>query len=67
MNANPTSQRSSYTLMDMNEEEGYGLDGNQGYFSDDEPKGPPSAEKEAKTLSPEPEPSLDPKIADSGI
>jgi hypothetical protein len=29
--------------------------------------GPPNAEKEPKTLSPETEPSLDPKIAESGI
>jgi hypothetical protein len=59
--------KTTNTIEDINEEEGYGLDGNQGYFSDDEPKGPPSAEKEAKTSSPEPEPSLDPKIAESGI
>jgi hypothetical protein len=59
--------KTTNTIEDINEDEGYGLDANQGYFSDEEPKGPPSVEKDLKTLSPEPEPSLDPKMGESGI
>jgi len=59
--------KTTNTIEDINEDEGYGLDANQVYFSDEEPKGPPSAEKDPKTLSPEQESSLDPKIAESGI